>query len=55
MMAYFRPALLPLNAALIAWLGYYVFKLPGDPLGYALLVFLSANLIYLLRFPHRRQ
>jgi membrane protein implicated in regulation of membrane protease activity len=47
-MALFRPALLLLNAALIVWLGYYVFKLPGDPLGYALLLFLPANLIFLV-------
>jgi len=54
MMALFRPALLLLNAALIAWLGYYVFKLPGDPLGYALIFFLPANLLFLLRVPLRR-
>jgi len=48
MMALFRPALLLLNATLIAWLGYFVFKLPGDPLGYTLLLFLPANLIFLL-------
>jgi hypothetical protein len=48
MMALFRLALLLFNATLIAWLGYYVFKLPGDPLGYALLFFLPANLLFLL-------
>jgi hypothetical protein len=50
MMAFFRPALSLLNATLIVWLGYYVFKLPGDPLGYALLLFLflPANLIFLV-------
>jgi hypothetical protein len=48
MMALFRLALLLLNATLIVWLGYYVFKLPGDPLGYALLSFLPANLLFLL-------
>lgn len=47
-MALFRLALLLLNATLIMWLGYYVFKLPGDPLGYALLCFLPANLLFLL-------
>lgn len=54
MMAYFRPVLLLLNAALIAWLGYYVIKLPGDPLGYALILFLPVNLLFLLRVPVRR-
>jgi hypothetical protein len=54
MMALFRPALLLLNAMLIAWLGYFVFRLPGDPLGYALLVFLPANLLFLLLAPVRR-
>jgi len=53
MMQLFRPALLVLNATLMAWLGYYVFKLPGDPLGYALIFFLLANLIFLLRVPIR--
>jgi hypothetical protein len=53
MMALFRPALLLLNATLIAWLGYFVFKLPGDPLGYALLCFLPANLVFLLLVPIR--
>jgi ABC-type branched-subunit amino acid transport system permease subunit len=48
MMALFHPALVLLNATLIAWLGYYVFRLPGDPLGYALLLFLPANLIFLV-------
>jgi hypothetical protein len=48
MMTLFRLALLLLNATLIAWLSYYVFKLPGDPLGYALLFFLPANLLFLL-------
>jgi hypothetical protein len=47
-MALFRLALLLLNATLIVWLGYFVFKLPGDPLGYALLCFLPANLLFLL-------
>jgi hypothetical protein len=47
-MTLFRLALLLFNASLIAWLGYYVFKLPGDPLGYALLFFLPANLLFLL-------
>ena len=53
MMAYFRTAVLLLNAMLIVWLGYYVFKLPGDPLGYALLFFLPANLVFLLLVPIR--
>jgi len=53
MISFFRPALLLLNATLILWLGYYVFKLPGDPLGYALLAFLPANLIFLLLVPMR--
>lgn len=54
MIALLRPALLLLNATLIAWLGYYVLKLPGDPLGYALLCFLPANLLFLLLVPIRQ-
>jgi hypothetical protein len=53
MIAVFRPALLFLNAALTVWLGYEVFSLPGDPLLYALLFFLSANLAFLLLVPIR--
>jgi hypothetical protein len=53
MIVFFRPVLLLLNATLIVWLGYYVFNLPGDPLGYALLFFLSANLAFLLFAPVR--
>ena len=53
MMQFLRPALLLLNATLIAWLGYHVLKLPGDPLGYALLCFLPANLLFLLLVPSR--
>ena len=53
MIVFFRPVLLLLNATLIVWLGYYVFQLPGDPLGYALLFFLSANLAFLLCAPVR--
>jgi hypothetical protein len=46
----FRFALLLLNAALFAWLGYYVVKDPrhGDLLGYALLICLPANCLYFL-------
>lgn len=54
MMALFRPALLLLNTALMAWLGYFVFNLPGDPLGYALMLFLPANLLFLLLVPVHR-
>ena len=53
MIVFFRPVLLLLNATLIVWLGYYVFQLPGDPLGHALLFFLSANLAFLLFAPVR--
>jgi hypothetical protein len=53
MIAIFRPALLFLNAALTVWLGYDVLTSPGNPLGYALLFFLSANLAFLLLVPIR--
>jgi hypothetical protein len=49
-MTVFRVALLLLNAALFAWLGYYVVKDPrhGELLGYAVLICLPANCLYLL-------
>ena len=53
MIAILRPALLFLNATLTVWLGYEVLRLPGDPLDYALLFFLSANLAFLLLVPIR--
>ena len=53
MIAIFRPVLLLLNAALAVWLGYEVFGSPGDPLNYALLFCLPANLAFLLLAPIR--
>jgi hypothetical protein len=49
-MTIFRFALLLLNAALFAWLGYYVLKDPhhGDLLGYAVLICLPVNCLYFL-------
>jgi hypothetical protein len=55
-MAIFRIVLLLVNAALFAWIGYYVVKDPrhGELLGYAVLICLPANCLYFLLDRPRR-